>query len=263
MSLEFWKAFFEIGGVVLLAATFVFGAGALIVNNRINVVASKELADFKLKFEGEQQKTAHAQKEAAEAKALAGGFERDIARAKRGLAEAKVRAAEANIELQKEEQKTSVALLSAKQLGDVVFERARHFDEAAFVNALKDKPKARVEVLYKRDDAEAWELAGQIVRALGEGEPPLKGAGWQVSGPIALPIEGATDPPAEVMFGAGYGLGVTSQYKFHPGNSDTSLDALVAALSASLSHLSGAGLMTSTIPDMPPNLIRIVVGQMR
>jgi hypothetical protein len=33
MSLEGWKALFEIGGVVLLLLTFAFGAGALFVNN--------------------------------------------------------------------------------------------------------------------------------------------------------------------------------------------------------------------------------------
>jgi hypothetical protein len=92
MSLEAWKSFFEIGGVVLLAATFIFGAGALIVNNRLNEINSKELEAFKLRFEGEQQKTALAQREAAEAKQLAGGFERDIATANQRAAEANDRA---------------------------------------------------------------------------------------------------------------------------------------------------------------------------
>jgi hypothetical protein len=68
MSLEGWKAFFEIGGVVLLLVTFGFGAGALIVNNRLNAIQATELRDFKLKFEEEQQKTALAQKEVAEAR---------------------------------------------------------------------------------------------------------------------------------------------------------------------------------------------------
>jgi hypothetical protein len=88
MSLEGWKAFFEIGGVILLLLTFTFGAGALIVNDRLNAIQAEELADFKIKFEGEQQKTALAQKEAAEAKQLAGGFERDISLANQRAAEA-------------------------------------------------------------------------------------------------------------------------------------------------------------------------------
>jgi len=98
MPLEFWKSFWEIGGVVLLAGTFLFGAGALIVNGKINVKAAKELADFKIKFEGEQQKTAHAQQEASEAKAVAGGFERDIASANKEAAEANERSAALEVE---------------------------------------------------------------------------------------------------------------------------------------------------------------------
>src|SRR5216683_736374 len=92
MSLEVWKAIFEIGGVVLLALTFVFGAGALVVNNRLNVVQGRELDDFKLKFEGEQQKTALAQKEASEAKEKADKFEKDIATANQKAAEAQTTA---------------------------------------------------------------------------------------------------------------------------------------------------------------------------
>ena len=114
MSLEGLKAFFEIGGVVLLAATFIFGAGALFVNGRINRIASAQLEDFKLKFEGEQQKTARAQREAAEAKALAGGFERDIATANKAAAEANERAAKAQASLGLAEQHAAEANTKAE-----------------------------------------------------------------------------------------------------------------------------------------------------
>jgi hypothetical protein len=97
-----------------LAATFVFGAGALIVNNRISAIKSGELADFQLRFEGEQQKTAHAQQEAAEAKALAGGFERDIATANRGAAEANERATKAQASLALAEQHSAEANAKAE-----------------------------------------------------------------------------------------------------------------------------------------------------
>ncbi len=92
MSLEGLKSLFELGGVILLALTFVFGAGALIVNNRLNAIQGRELDDFKLKFEVEQQKTALAQKEASEAKAKADKFEGDIATANQEAAEAQTTA---------------------------------------------------------------------------------------------------------------------------------------------------------------------------
>lgn len=61
MSLEGWKSLFEIGGVVLLGLTFVFGAGALITGNRINAIQSMELGDFKLKTAQAEAESARAQ----------------------------------------------------------------------------------------------------------------------------------------------------------------------------------------------------------
>jgi hypothetical protein len=46
MSLESWKSFFEIGGVVLLLLTFVFGAGALIATRRVNEIQAGQLREF-------------------------------------------------------------------------------------------------------------------------------------------------------------------------------------------------------------------------
>jgi hypothetical protein len=73
MSLEGWKSLFEIGGVVLLGLTFVFGAGALITGNRINAIQSVELGDFKLK-------TAQAEAESAKAQLALKQYEDVIAK---------------------------------------------------------------------------------------------------------------------------------------------------------------------------------------
>lgn len=64
MSLEGWKAFFEIGSVVLLLLTFAFAAGALIVNNRLNAIQARELADFGLKVATANQRAAEASEKA-------------------------------------------------------------------------------------------------------------------------------------------------------------------------------------------------------
>jgi len=116
MSLEGWKAFFEIGCVVLLLLTFAFGAGALIVNNRLNAIQAKELGDFKIKFEGEQQKTARAQKEAAEAKQIAGGFERDISTANQRAAEANAKAEEFRLDIARANERAAEATLELGRL---------------------------------------------------------------------------------------------------------------------------------------------------
>ncbi len=148
MSLEAWKSFFEIGGVVLLAATFVFGAGALIVNNRINVIASRELDDFKLRFEGEQQKTAHAQQEAAEAKALAGGFEKDIAIANKAAAEANERAtkAQANLALAERQAAEANAKAESSRLDIAKANEGAAQAQAQVAGAMAEAAKANLDL---------------------------------------------------------------------------------------------------------------------
>ena len=125
MSLEWYKAVFEIGGVSLLFLTFVFGAGALIVSGRINRAQAEELRTFQLRIEGEQQKTALAQKEAAEAQKL--------------LAQALTR--------------------FARRSGD------RIADFNKLVEAFKDKPKKTLEIRFKADDTEAEWFSHDVDRA--------------------------------------------------------------------------------------------------
>jgi hypothetical protein len=46
MSPESWKSVFELGGVVLLALTFVLGAGALYFSHRVNDIQEAHLRQF-------------------------------------------------------------------------------------------------------------------------------------------------------------------------------------------------------------------------
>ena len=170
-SRSFWKAFFEIGGVALLAATFIFGAGALIVNNRINVVESRELADFKLKFEGEQQKTAHAQQEAAEAKALAGGFERDIATANKGAAEANERAVRAQASLALAEQHAAEANTKAEafRLDIAKANQASSEAQAQVASASAEAARANLELAKLKTPRNLnLEQQGRVSGAIGQ-----------------------------------------------------------------------------------------------
>ena len=82
ISLDSWKTFFEIGGVVLLFLTFLFGAGAWYTTRKINARqaeqlrgfqqtltrADEELAQTKLDLSTQQQRTAEAETQAAQAK---------------------------------------------------------------------------------------------------------------------------------------------------------------------------------------------------
>jgi hypothetical protein len=128
MSLEQLKAIFEVGGVILLFLTFVFGAGLVITANRINAVQSRELHEFQLKIEAEQQKTAQAQKDAAKAQLALN--------------------------------QSLVAF--AKRSGD------RVLNFSTFVGSLKGQPAKTVEIVYVPNDQEAERFANDLLRALQE-----------------------------------------------------------------------------------------------
>jgi hypothetical protein len=86
MSLESWKSFFEIGGVILLLLTILFGAGALITANHIHTIQEKELTELKLKAAEandratkNEQEAARLAKEAEEARMARAELEAKVA----------------------------------------------------------------------------------------------------------------------------------------------------------------------------------------
>jgi hypothetical protein len=86
------------------------------VNNRLNAIQAKELGDFKIKFEGEQQKTALAQKEAAEAKQIAGGFEIAISTANQRAAEANAKSEGFRLDIAKANERAADAMLELARI---------------------------------------------------------------------------------------------------------------------------------------------------
>jgi hypothetical protein len=70
MSLEAWKDVCEVGGLILLALTVVFGGGALFVNKRLNAIQdeqllqfNKDLTDAKIDLGKQQERAARAELE--------------------------------------------------------------------------------------------------------------------------------------------------------------------------------------------------------
>jgi hypothetical protein len=80
MSLEGWKALFEIGGVILLFLTFVFGAGALITSNRINSRQEVHLREFNKQLTDAQQEIGIAKERAAELELQTAGVRLELER---------------------------------------------------------------------------------------------------------------------------------------------------------------------------------------
>lgn len=110
MPLEMWKDLLEIGGLILLALTVVFGGGALYVNKRLNVQQATQLRQFdkdltgaKTELSKQQERAASAETELKNVDAKTEGFRLAIAKAneraskaQESLALAEQHAAEAN-----------------------------------------------------------------------------------------------------------------------------------------------------------------------
>ena len=149
MSLEWWKAFFEIGGVVLLLLTFAFAGGALIVNNRLNTIQAAQLRQFDKNLTDAKTELGKQQERAANADSRVAGLEQDVAAAKTEMAKQQARAATAEREL-----------LELKER--LAHRRISEADHDKFVATLLPFAKSRVEI-ERLGDAEASRFADDLL----------------------------------------------------------------------------------------------------
>ncbi len=140
MSTEYWKTFFEVGGVILLFLTFVFGAGALFTSSRINKEQAAKLRQF----------------------------DKDMTSAKTDLGNAKA-------EMARQQTRAAIAERSLLELQEQI--KPRHLTDqqsAAFLMALKAVPKGKIKFGYTAGGGdEAFKFLQQLVPLFGEG-------GWEV-----------------------------------------------------------------------------------
>jgi len=176
----------------------------------------------------------------------------DIVKANARIAEAEARAKEAELKLEQVRERM----------------RARHIKGDTFRRILEGKPKASVEILFVRDDGEAFQLALEI-------RDWLKRASWDVAEPRPImqsdlaPRLAETTPSTMAVGGQPQGVSVflraESQADFarefddaRPPNGviDTPRKALSAALGDSLGSISGG--MSYEIGS--PGVLRVIVG---
>jgi hypothetical protein len=142
MSLEWWKSFFEIGGVILILLTFAFGAGALIVNNRLGAIQDAQLRQF----------------------------DKDLTDEKGALADAKTEMA-----VQQERAATAEkALLELQQ--KIKWRSVSPEQRKEFLAAVSNIKKGSVVITVAGGDAEAISFANELRSLLKEGKysvPPV------------------------------------------------------------------------------------------
>jgi hypothetical protein len=120
MSLETLKGFFEIGGVALLALTFAFGAGALIVNYRLNAIQGVKLRNFDKDLTAAKLALGKQEVLTADATSRVAGLETDVADAKTEMAKQQTRAATAERRLLELQERIKPRRLTDKESKDFV-----------------------------------------------------------------------------------------------------------------------------------------------
>jgi len=138
--------------------------------------------------------------------------------------------------------------------------RVNSFDTKKFVESLNGVAQRKVEVLYERENEEAYTIAMRVTSSLG---PGMGNAGWHVSGPrpanerdafadlIRNPV--SQNVPLIMRVGGSGGLGVIANPKESIGAS-----ALRQALANSGAFIELQQFSEATIPD---GVIRIVIGK--
>jgi hypothetical protein len=177
--------------------------------------------------------------------------EAKTAQARADAEAAKERAAEANA-------RAAEATLKLGELRERL--KPRKLDYKSFQDELRGRPKAPVEILFPKDDAEAYNLAMQF-------RDFLRMAGWDVKEPAFFPpvdVERFKTAPSAMAAG-GQPTGVAlvvraasqADFKlFGDPNADTPFNALQQAILASLGKVSSA-VNSDASPE--PGIIRIVV----
>jgi hypothetical protein len=147
----------------------------------------------------------------------------------------------------------------------------RHIDGPAFIAALAGKPKAPVEIMFPKEDGEAFLLSLAI-------RDVLRGAQWQASEPVPVPptdIPRLKNQPSHMAAGAqamGVGLVVRANTQedfkvfgetFKLGDDpepNIPLRALQIAFLKSFGGVAGYAAGSDVFDAPPPGTIRIVVG---
>lgn len=93
---------------------------------------------------------------------------------------------ESRIEIAAANARTAEAELKLEQLRRQV--APRQLDRSAFFKAIEGQPKARVEIMYLRDDPKCFDVAQQIWRV-------LEDARWDVTPPVPIPSSNTQDAP--------------------------------------------------------------------
>jgi len=118
------------------------------------------------------------------------------------------------------------------------------------LDLLAKGPKGELEIIYERDDPEAFHFAQDLYSL-------LRATGWEANRPTPIPAESADSRPSSIVAGA-----TNSDLTIVAGvleDCGTRIDTPYCALVAGLQGF-GLGLHMTRRDELPPNSFRIVIG---
>lgn len=135
----------------------------------------------------------------------------------------------------------------------------RIIDRELFRAAISQQSKSKVEILYLRDDSEAFTLALQI-------QNNLLAAGWSVGDPKPIRVNGDSDKPSVLVVGGWHNGVIVATHSFDPADQADSISFTDETKKTSFAGLSNAllrtigGVIGKSDSSIPSGTIRVIVG---
>lgn len=235
MPLEWWKTLFEVGSVVLLLLTLMFGAGALLTARRVNQRQCQQLRNFdqelteaKAELSKQQERAANAEHDTAEAKKTAEIFRLQIAAANEQAAEADEKAEEEHLARVRVEERLTGWKLDARS-------------QARLVDKLKQYQNASFDLRANPAEVGFMEILDAV----------LHSAGWTRQTPSGDTI--LLDGKARISYASGVTVEIAA---YRAGDLGAAAEALVKGLNAE-----GIPARSQVaLHESDPSVIHVVIG---
>jgi len=241
MDVEWWKTFFEVGGVALLFLTFAFGAGFMLTGKMVNDRQSERLRNFEGDLTAAKTNLEVQKERAATAEGKIAGLQK-------GASDAKKAEQEVGLELAKQKEKAAKAEAALFELQRERLPRSISIESIEF---LKGRAVAgNVEIMYKRDDPEAAGFAEWVWAFLASN-------GWNATKPVSIPSDISADKVVEVLGAQPLGVTVVTQSIPDNPKRDDAFSVLVDFLVKSLRTVYGGRSPSA----LPAHTTRIIVMQ--
>lgn len=263
-SVESWKLFCEIGGLIVLALTLIFAGGAWLASNILNKRQAAQIRDFNERLTKANTELGKQQERAAKAEAALAEVSNTAGAANQTAGEANERAALLEVEAATLHARAAAAELEvAKTKQDLAELLTAMLPRSMGTTFIHDEERALFEgttvfIMYADNDSEAKGLAQQIANVLTRSK-------WSVLGVVAATAD--VMAPAPSHMGDGVNMLTYATINTQPSPFDT---PAIRAAEIFNEHLLQNGILSNVEPptaggfwpsSVPIDALLIKIGQ--